>query len=245
MTETHAEITSIQCLNCSASLTGSFCHECGQSTGVQRYSFRTIGNEIYEQFRKVDVITTFKTFRELATRPGDFIRSYLSGQRVDYLAPIKFFFYSFVVQIAVGGWVFWLTNDRSFESLTHIEFRVEIISFISTAFWGILWAVFYRKSGLNIVECMVAALFFAAETNFFGIIIQIITYPIARNGPLSKEMLGLLELLLPILYSFYFVRQLFQEHLALLFIKQLTLTFLYALLVVAIYMIIFAFERIV
>ena len=216
-------------------MVGSYCHECGQADSVQRYSVATIGREIYEQFRKIDVLTTFRTFRKLAVEPGNFVRSYLAGQRVGYLAPIKYFFYSFALQVLVGGWLFWLTSDRAIEELSHIDFRVEITSLISTGMWGVLWAGFYRKSGLNIVECMVAALFFVAQTNFFGIIIQLVTLPAVRAELISKEVLEILELIIPIAYSFYFARQLFQDKLIWLILKQLLLTILYLLLIVIIF----------
>jgi hypothetical protein len=140
-----------------------------------------------------------------------------------------------VVQIAVGSWLFWLTNDRSFENLSHIEFRTEIVTFISTGFWGILWWVFYRKSDLNVVENMVAAVFFVGQLNFLGIILALIAFPFLKAEIIAKDLLLNLELLLQYIYAFYFVRTLFRERYLLLIPKQLLLSVLYFILVIIIF----------
>lgn len=230
------------CLNCDAELFGSFCENCGQSSSIQRYDLKTIGHEIYEQFRKIDAMTTLRTFWQLTTRPGEFVSSYLAGRRTGYLAPIKYFFYSFVVQVLVGGWLFWLTNDRSFESLRTVDFRVEVISFVSTAFWGGLWYLFYRRSNLNIVECIVAAVFFVAQVNFFAIIVQLITFPLIKAVPGVENMLQIIEFAIPLGYSFFFVRQLFDDKVLVLIVKQTVLSLLFIALVFLVFVIVYGLE---
>jgi hypothetical protein len=231
-----------RCLNCGSLFTGNFCNECGQSGSVQRYSLKAIGREIYDQFRKIDATTTYRTFWQLAIQPGEFVRSYLSGQRVGFLGPVKYFFYSFVVQVFVGVWLFWLTNDSSFKELGHLEFRVEIVSFITTGFWGVLWALFYRKSGLTVIENMVAAILFVAQANFLSIILQLISYPLIRSGLLATSAVDIGKLSLQIIYSFYFVRKLFQEAFTSLIPKQLVLSVLYVVLVFLIFFLLFVSE---
>lgn len=226
----------LKCLNCEADLAGSFCHECGQSNTTQRYSIKRIGTEIYEQFRKIDALTTLRTFWQLTTKPGEFITSYLGGKRVGFLAPIKYFFYSFVVQVLVGGWLQWLINDRSLFETGHIDFRYEIAIFISTGFWGILWWLFYRGSELNVVENMVAALFFVGQCNFLALIFELITLPLVRAEFLSKDVAGILELSIHLAFSFYFARNLFRERYLLLIPKQFALSILYFILVILIFL---------
>lgn len=223
------------CLNCEGELAGRFCADCGQAASIQRYSLKSIGNELYEQFRKIDALTTLRTFWQLTAHPGDFVTSYLSGKRVGYLSPVKYFFYSFVVQVLVGSWLFWITNDHSLDQMSHVEFRVEIVSFVSTAFWGILWALFYRKSELNIVENMMAAVFFVGQTNFFSIIFHTAMLPFLRAGLITDQSVDIYDLATHLAYSFYFSRQLFRERLLLLIPKQLVLSILYFGLIVVIF----------
>ena len=233
-----------RCLNCDSELPGAYCGNCGQSASTRPYTITSIGLEIYEQFRKIDALTTLRTFWRLTVSPGDFVSSYLAGKRVGFLAPIKYFFYSFVVQVIIGGWLFWLTNDHSFENLNHDQFRVEIISFVSTGFWGVLWYFFYRRSALNIVESIVAAIFFVAQVNFFAIILQLLAVPLIQAVLITNNTLSVVDLVVTLAYSFFFARQLFQDKLVLLIPKQLLLSVLFFILVLVIFIVVFASQEI-
>lgn len=224
------EQSASDCLNCGSPLDGKFCSECGQPGSTDRYSLRTIGREVYDQFRKIDATTTFYTFWTLTKEPGVFVRSYLFGRRVGWLAPIKYFFYSFVFQVFLAGFLFWLTNDRSFKDVSNIDLKWELVSLVSTGFWGLLWALFYRKSDLNFVENIVASLYFVAQTNYYTALFNIITFPLLHRGVWGESIAILLHLIIYLTYSFYFARQLFGERLLLLIPKQLFLSVLYFIL---------------
>ena len=227
--------TETKCLNCSSELAGQFCHICGQSASITRYRLRSIGKEIFEQFRKIDAMTTFRTFWALTKNPGDFVSAYLSGKRTGFLSPVKYFFYSFVVQVLVGSWLFWLTNDHTLDQMSHVEFRSEIVMFISTGFWGVLWRLFYRKADLNVVENIVAAIFFVGQVNFYTIILELITFPLQKAGIFPIYLPELLQLVIQLGYSFYFARGLFRDRYLLLIPKQLVLSCLYFVLVIVIF----------
>ena len=218
------------CLNCGAELAGKFCAECGQPSATERYRFASLGREVYGQLRKIDAGTTAKTFWALFRHPGEFVRSYLSGKRVGYLGPIKYFFYSFVVQILFSGFAFWLTNERVFSTSANIDLRFEIVSLVSTAFWGLLWALFYRRSELNTVENVVAAIYFVAQVNFISVVLQVLLLPFAKMSAWVLDYSGIVDTALTIGYSFYFVRTLFNERILLLVPKQLILIVLYVVL---------------
>ena len=211
-----------ECLNCEAKLNGTFCSECGQPASTGRYSFRALGNEIYGQFRKLDISTTAKTFWELIRRPGEFVHSYLAGRRVGFLNPVKFFFYSFVANVLVSGWIVWLTNDRQFEA-TASGFRYEIASFVSTIFWGLLWALFYRRSKLNTVENIVAAILFVGQANFLSLIGQVATAPFVIELPAARNYFEVAQLGVYVVYSFFFSATVFRDPWYLLIPKQLVL----------------------
>jgi hypothetical protein len=217
-------------LNCDTPLTGKFCRECGQSASVARYRFASLGGELYDQLRKVDIGRTAKTIWALLRRPGGFVRGYLAGKRVGYLAPIKYFFYSFVVQMLFGEFAFWLTHDRTFSGFAKIDLRLEVVTLASTVFWGILWALIYRRSKLNTVENVVAAIYFVAQVNFLATASEMVLLPFGAIASAIRENSGIIEVLLTMGYSFYFAGTLFNERILLLIPKQAFLTALYVTL---------------
>ena len=226
------------CLNCGCRLKHSFCPSCGQASSTERYAFDTIFSEVYNHFRSIDLTTTFRTFVELIRRPGDFIRNYLNGQRVGYLNPVKFFFYSFVVSILVGGWVFWLTNDKEFQSLSKLDLRLEIAALISTVFWGLLWKLFYRKSGLNLAENIIVGLFLVGQTNFLSLLVSLILILLPfwkGEAALRASISDIAGIVIALGYSTILAKQLFREQLYLLIPKQVILSLLYFVLIIIVF----------
>ena len=67
------------CLNCGNLFTGAYCNVCGQSADVEPYSYKSLLREFNHQIRKIDIVATFATSRDLFKRPGEFIRNYLAG----------------------------------------------------------------------------------------------------------------------------------------------------------------------
>lgn len=162
--------------------------------------------------------------------PGEFVRGYLSGKRVGFLGPIKFFFYSFMVQVLFSALAFWLTNERSLAGAATIDLRFEVVSLVSTIFWGLLWAVFYRKSELSTVENVVAAVYFIAQANFLIVVVHLLMLPFAKVASWALEYSNIIDATITIGYSFYFAKTLFNERAIWLIPKLLLLTVLYLLL---------------
>lgn len=223
-----------QCLNCECELAGPFCHECGQTASIERYRIKRIGTEIYEQFRKIDVLTTLRTVWLLTTKPGDFVTGYLAGRRVGFLNPVKFFFYSFVAQILFGTLALWVTSDHRYDYLIKIDYQIEFIGLASTVFWGMFWSLLFRRSGLNLVENIAAAIFFIGQSNFLGLLITFMALPLNVYYPNTVAYSSLGEVTIELLYGFYFAHRLFNERIFLLIPKQvvLSLLFIFSTLVV-------------
>lgn len=158
----------------------------------------------------------------------------MEGRRVGFLHPVKLFFYSFVVQVLFGTFALWLTHDRQFEALTKLDYRIEFVGLISTIFWGGLWAVMFRMSGLNIVENMASALFFVGQTNFYGVIIDAISIPLHWIFLTASAYLVLADVGIVIVYGLFFARKLFGEPWYLILPKQLILSLLYLIIVVVV-----------
>lgn len=156
----------------------------------------------------------------------------MEGQRVGFLNPVKFYFYSFVIQVLFGTLAVWLTHDQQFVSLAKLDHRLEIVGMISTIFWGGLWALMFRKSGLNLVENMAAALFFVGLTNFYSVIFDAISMATHSVLPTVSTYLLLSDVVLVIGYGFFFAQKVFDEPWYLVVPKHLVLSFLYLIIVI-------------
>jgi len=79
------------CANCGTTLTGEFCHACGQKRFVE--SDRRFGH-LLQQFvaSATDLDGRFwRTFRALAFQPGLLSREYFEGRRARWISPVSLF----------------------------------------------------------------------------------------------------------------------------------------------------------
>jgi len=82
----------MNCLNCNSEASGTFCYNCGQKTSTTRFSFQHIfKNDIASKYYSLVKNPAFYTLKELATRPGESIREYLLGKRVNHMNYMSLF----------------------------------------------------------------------------------------------------------------------------------------------------------
>lgn len=80
------------CLNCGSEAQGVYCYNCGQKTSTTRFSFLHIfKNDIASKYYSFFNSPIFFTIKELATRPGDSIREYILGKRVNHINYMSLF----------------------------------------------------------------------------------------------------------------------------------------------------------
>lgn len=81
------DTTASACLNCGTLPAGRYCQACGQRTGIQRFTFRSLLREVPHAIFHVDrgLVATLKA---ITRHPGGVIRGYLDGQRVRYFNPL-------------------------------------------------------------------------------------------------------------------------------------------------------------
>jgi hypothetical protein len=79
------------CTNCGATLTGEFCHACGQKRFVE--SDRRFGHLLHQFVASAtDLDGRFwRTIRALAFQPGLLSREYFDGRRARWLSPVSLF----------------------------------------------------------------------------------------------------------------------------------------------------------
>ncbi len=81
-----------QCANCTAELSGEFCHQCGQKR-IHRHEFSLkhfIGHLVHE-ITHFDSNKILKTFFVLLFRPGLLTSEYLAGRKGRYINPIRLY----------------------------------------------------------------------------------------------------------------------------------------------------------
>lgn len=79
----------ITCKNCSHRFEGNFCNSCGQSAHTHEINLHYVIHEIQHGVVHIDR-GFFFTIKELFTRPGNSIREYIEGKRVNHFKPLAF-----------------------------------------------------------------------------------------------------------------------------------------------------------
>lgn len=80
------------CPNCSASLLGNHCHECGQKKiDPKEFSLGRFLRQAINDFTDLESNKVFRTFLATVGRPGSLAAEYLAGRRGSYLGPVKLY----------------------------------------------------------------------------------------------------------------------------------------------------------
>lgn len=230
------EVREIDCLNCGAAVNGSYCANCGQATDVERYTLKGFVKEIYNQFRKIDGLKTVRTFWDLLITPAKFVRSYLDGKRVDHLGPIKYFFYSFVLQVTAGFIINKVTGNDVSLLTDGTDAGSQVMDLVATIFWGMCWWAVHRRSGMNMAENIVAALYFTAQTFMFTLLLRLIAGPLMKFWEYADITLTIADTIIYLAYSFYFTRRMFHENAWKTILKQLVLVTVYLIIFVTVFL---------
>ena len=186
------------CPNCGHADVATFCAQCGQS---QRLSRLSVGSVLQLAFRSVFDADrgVMRTFKELTLRPGDMVAAYVGGQRRSYLNPITYFFVVATFQlidllllgdtlreILEGAYVQAQASAGVTASPEEIEAWVNHRYEVMTSFgvymmlvgvcipYALFLRVAFLKSGYNLAECFVFAVF----TTSHGMLLTSLVAPI-------------------------------------------------------------------
>lgn len=168
------------CKNCGHSFEGKYCNYCRQEAGTARITW----GEVVRQLRHATVDVDrgfFFTAQQLFRQPGETIREYLEGKRVNYSNP---FFY--VLLLAGFTSLLFLTFDvplpvRSI-NLEHLEEMNALVAqkyfiLVGTVVMAMLtlgdWLL-HRRVGYNVAEITVANAFQAGQL----LVITVALFPI-------------------------------------------------------------------
>src|SRR5579871_771216 len=119
-----ADAPATACLNCGTTLTGPYCHACGQAAHVER-SLLHLSEEILHGVVHFDA-KGWRTLPLLVAHPGRLTRRYIDGERVRYVSPLALFLFSvflmFFVFSVTGGSV----STRTMSSADRVEVEQDL-----------------------------------------------------------------------------------------------------------------------
>lgn len=194
------------CLNCERKLLGSYCYNCGQKSDVKPFTFRTLFTHLYQSLRKVDSEIR-ETFLALLVRPGDFCREYLAGKRKPYTDPVKYFFFFFIFQISLFGFIRYFSNNPEIDEAAKISTLMQLVILTSVFFWAIAYTLVYRRAGYKLAENTVCMLFVTTQSRIFSVIVQLVLLPFAANFENEALVRSVLSFIIGLVYAVYFSRQ--------------------------------------
>lgn len=97
----HAAALPSECANCTTSLNGKFCHDCGQRAHVHK-SLLHLGEEVLHGVLHFDA-KGLRTLPMLVARPGELTRRYIDGHRTRFVSPLALFLFMIVAMFFVAS----------------------------------------------------------------------------------------------------------------------------------------------
>ncbi len=203
------------CLNCEQPISGRYCADCGQKASTHRYSIKHfVAHDLVHGIWHVDKGMLF-TVKELFTRPGHSIRSFIQGKRTGYFSYITLI----LILIGAGHFLGGLTPlhltdivpEASKAAMSVIEefstkypklvplFMIPLASLFS---W--LW---FRKAKLNVTEHLVLNAYKASGEMVIGLLFSIILI-LYRDKTVLYTLYNLTSLL-TMVYAVWFYYQSF------------------------------------
>lgn len=116
------------CANCGATLSGAYCHACGQSAHIHRSLLHMVEELLHGLFH-FDT-KAWRTIPALIFRPGKLTRDYIAGKRTSYVSPLALFLFLIFLMFFVFSYTMDDTNNNF---LTVTNSREDIVAEIATA----------------------------------------------------------------------------------------------------------------
>lgn len=223
------------CLNCETPIDGEFCKVCGQAASTERYSFGSLAQEVYAQLRKIEAAKTLKTIWALTFSPGVFLRGYLAGKRTDYINPVRFFFYGFFIEVTTKLAVARFLPGNPIVENAQGGISLELLNLGLTIVWGVLWSILYYKEDLNLVEYVVAAIFFVGQTFVLSAVLLLVMLPFTNTLQSPAAVHTILDLTLYFAYSCIVAYALFNVRWTVLIVKQTLVALIFIGIIWALY----------
>jgi hypothetical protein len=184
------------CKNCEHTFQGNFCSNCGQKTNTVRLNWHYLVDEIKYTFLHINKGFLY-TAKQLFIRPGDTVREFIEGRRIQHYKPILFLF----VLAGINGLLmhFFPAEDfvintnptNSIAATKQIEMTKKYMDFISknyTLFELFLLPIYslcswlaFKKFGYNYIENIIINCFATSQRLLIGILLFPIQYLLLKT----------------------------------------------------------------
>lgn len=185
-----------KCLNCDELIKGNFCHHCGQSTTIQRITFKDTIVDFFSSLLALEA-PLLRTIRGLLLHPGQLLRAFINGKRKSHYKPVAFFIVLSAIYLIIRSLINYdpfagqqnLQNpDVPEEALKFIEasrFMVaninNIMFFLVLSIGLVGKALFYKQ--YNLAEYVTVGFFISGIYNLFGILHMLFSVFVAFVNP--------------------------------------------------------------
>ena len=177
------------CKNCKQKFAKNYCNNCGQSSHTHPINFQYLVHELQHGFFHVDKGILF-TLKELFTRPGDSIREFIEGKRVNHFKPVislviilatiyGLLAHYFDMRLMDMNTINVSDNSNLFQDILKINKWISDhfvwVSLLSIPIYSLGTSIAFRKQKINFVEHIVLNTFLAGQK----LAVHIAAFPIA------------------------------------------------------------------
>lgn len=172
------------CKNCEQSSSGNYCSNCGQKTNTVRLNWKYIQEEMKYTFLHINKGFLY-TAKELFTRPGDTVREFIEGKRIQHYKPILLLF----VLAGINGllmhffpaeeFVYNTQPTNSIAASRQIELTNKIMGFMSKNYtlyelfmlpiYALCSWLAFKKFGYNYIENIILNCYATSQRLMIGI----------------------------------------------------------------------------
>jgi hypothetical protein len=209
------------CPNCEATLKADFkvCPNCGQKTYLHRFTLGHIFHEIFHAVTHTDKGILY-LIKHMTLHPGVAAREYvLENKRKRYFNPFTFLIlvlglavftnsifhpYTKRIQDASNEFktekkkkVYNKILQRQKDAIYFVETRNNLVTFMALPIIALVFWLFFRKTGINYAEHLVANIFFAGYYSILSILLSALVLLIPTK---TLYLLNYLQLFVHIVY---------------------------------------------
>lgn len=180
----------------------SYCPRCGQKTTLHRLSLHDIVHEAFHYFTHADK-GLLQLIRDLAIKKGKVAREFVEGKRKKFYPPLTFFFLVIAINVFVSTKTDnhvnvnveqqyqeelkkitdpvkkerWIEIYKRREQGVHfINTNVNTIAMVSLPIIAFIFWLFFRRSGYNYIEHLVAGMYMFGFFTLVSIVVLPVSY---------------------------------------------------------------------
>lgn len=209
------------CKNCNIQILEEFCPKCGQQAKIKRINSHYISHELFHLFH-LEKGFLFN-IKELAVRPADSIREFITENRNKHMKPIGFLIFSALIYTFIYNYFKPEKIAEDSESYFHGSY-VEVLRHWTTTHFGYTYIItsfiiagwtrlFFKKYGYNIYEIMTLMCFVSGQ----GMLLIGLLLPF--HSLLTQTLNNILLLSATMLYPTIVIGQFFDKSRVLCYIK--------------------------